>query len=118
MSVRVRSVVEALPRRISLRSIDRLAKLREGTTQRLAADVDARPGGDVVAALAVALGVTTDWLLLGRGQEPDLSQVAAQVVASVEAAERDRRHVRKLTPTDAARKRSIRSAVPHGTTTE
>ena len=39
---------------------------------------------DTIASLASALGVTTDWLILGTGPEPTVEQVRAAVAAARE----------------------------------
>jgi len=43
-----------------------------------------RPAADILAALACVLGISLDWLILGKGEAPS----GARVKAAVEAARR------------------------------
>lgn len=63
----------------SAREIDRLAGLTVGHTKLIATGVKPNPETATIAALAITLGFSLDWLILGRGKQPTEEQVVAAV---------------------------------------
>jgi hypothetical protein len=100
LAERLRALIAFVPG-LSVRELERLADLRRGAVQSVLEEDATNPGVRIVGALAVALGCTTDHLILGRpGPKPD------EVVAAVAAA----RDKRDAAPAIAKKKRSPRSA--------
>jgi hypothetical protein len=64
---------------LTARSLDRLARRTEGHCNFIEKRPDARVHADTVADFAIALGVTTDYLIRGVGEPPTEESVRAAI---------------------------------------
>lgn len=66
---------------ISARELDRLTGMCEGHTSLIESGVKPRVEAGTAAAIADALGLSLDWLLMGTGDEPTHDRVCAAIKA-------------------------------------